>query len=567
MKTLLALIAEAPEKLQFILDSLGDGVTVQDASGRLIYANPHAARVLGFDSPGELLDAGGSSARERFELLDESGKPLTGTREPTELARGGQASGWTLMHFRVRSTGEERWSMLQATPLLDAHGKVERVLNVWHDVTEQRRAEIGARFLADASILLASATPDYAATLSAVAKLAVPRFADWCAVDLVEGEKFRRVEVAHVNPEKIRFAMEIEQRYPAPMDENNALVRIVRTGKGEMMSEIPEALLVQSARDPEHLRLIRELALASYVAVPMAARGKILGVMTFVWAESKRRYTQADLKLAEDLGRRAGMAVDNARLFEEVRALNETLDRRVAERTAALEDANRELESFSYSVSHDLRAPLRHVNGFVELLEKHATGKLDERSAHYLQTIREAATRAGQLVDDLLSFSRMGRSAMRSDPVKMETLAKEVWTELEPERGDREIAWELGPLPPAQGDPALLRLVLYNLLSNAVKFTSKQPSARIELGAVEKDGQTVYTVRDDGAGFDPAYMDKLFGVFQRLHSAEEFEGTGIGLATVKRIIARHGGRIWAEAEPGRGAAFHFTLPQAQEGTP
>jgi light-regulated signal transduction histidine kinase (bacteriophytochrome) len=299
----------------------------------------------------------------------------------------------------------------------------------------------------------------------------------------------------------------------------------------------------------------------------MPARGRMLGVMTFVWAESNRRYSQADFELAEDLGRRAGMAVDNARLFDEVHQLNQSLEKRVAERTAALEDANRELESFSYSVSHDLRAPLRHVSGFVELLEKQAQGKLDERGEHYLSTIRDASSRAGQLVDDLLAFSRMGRSAMRSVRVEMNKLLDEVRSDLAPDLAGRTIDWQVSKLPSAQGDPALLRLVWINLLSNAIKFTAKRPSARIEISSAGQDDQTLYTVRDDGAGFDPAYMDKLFGVFQRLHSAEEFEGTGIGLATVRRIVARHGGKIWAESQPGRGAAFHFTLPKAQEGTP
>ncbi|HYO74089.1 MAG TPA: ATP-binding protein [Archangium sp.] len=247
---------------------------------------------------------------------------------------------------------------------------------------------------------------------------------------------------------------------------------------------------------------------------------------------------------------------------ESVRQLNQQLEQRVSERTQQLEEANRELESFSYTVSHDLRAPLRHITGFVGLLERHAREVLDAKALGYLRTISESARRGGQLVDDLLAFSRMGRVEMRQSRLHLEPLVTEVWEELAPEREGRNVVLELGPMPEARGDPAMLRLVFKNLLGNAVKYTRPRAEGRVKVTAEEGGDGVVIHVKDNGVGFDMAYEDKLFGVFQRLHRASEFEGTGIGLAHVRRIITRHGGRTWGKGVVGQGATFSFFLPTA-----
>jgi light-regulated signal transduction histidine kinase (bacteriophytochrome) len=227
-----------------------------------------------------------------------------------------------------------------------------------------------------------------------------------------------------------------------------------------------------------------------------------------------------------------------------------------------LQMLNRELEAFSYSVSHDLRGPLRHVDGFVGLLRKRVGNQLDEKSQRYLQTIAEAAQQMGRLIDDLLSFSRMGRHEMAFSSVDLEQLFAEVRTELTRDAEGRQIIWEVGPLPHVQGDPAMLRLMLVNLVSNALKYTRPRPQAEIRLTSTVLSDDTVqFCLSDNGVGFDMEYAGKLFGVFQRLHRAEDFEGTGIGLANVQRIVHRHGGRIWAESAPDKGASFFFILPK------
>ena len=299
----------------------------------------------------------------------------------------------------------------------------------------------------------------------------------------------------------------------------------------------------------EHFETIRQTKDGRLINISVTASpiqditGKVIGV-------SKVARDVSDRKAAE----------------ERILKLNAELEERVAERTSQLRAANQELEAFSYSVSHDLRSPLRHVMAFVELLRQDAGSSLSEQSLRHLATISRAAGQMGALIDDLLAFAQIGQAEMQKQEVNLDRLVQEVMGDAQSQAKERNVVWEIHPLPTVRADRALLRLVLVNLISNAVKFTGTRSEAKIEIGcAPSGDGETVIFIRDNGAGFDARYAGKLFGVFQRLHTQEEFEGTGIGLANVQRIIHRHGGRTWAEGVVDGGATFYFSIPKENGG--
>ncbi len=357
-------------------------------------------------------------------------------------------------------------------------------------------------------------------------------------------------------------------------------------GRFVVVVGIPTALLYAHANQKWMRNSIALLVVAIFVLAAAAVFARLFFIkpVNRIVAAAQRLaggdYTaRADLGAGEtelhQLGRAfdrmaANLARDEAKLRAanaEISTFNAELERRVLERTAQLEATNRELEAFSYSVSHDLRAPLRHLDGFAQILSTEPALQGDERIRRYLALITKSAKKMGRLIDDLLSFSRMGRKTMVTRNVNMGDLVRTAVADLKQEQEGRSIEWDIATLPPVMGDAAMLQQVWLNLVSNALKYTRGRQPARIEIGCRQEPGETIFFIQDNGAGFEMKYADKLFGVFQRLHKEDEFEGTGIGLANVRRIIARHHGRTWAEAELDRGATIFFSLPVAPANPP
>ena len=364
---------------------------------------------------------------------------------------------------------------------------------------------------------------------------------------------------------------------PGAFDDSCTCRRKLLSGELDNVTNVLECERLEKAKgDTKGLR--------HHASVPLwLGNSSSLGVMNLA-GPGDGLFSEDELKILYGVGNQVAVALERARLHEhleklvaertatleaevverkraedEVRALSVDLERRVEERTRELAMVNKELESFSHSVSHDLRAPLRHIDGYIQMLAEHTAGTLSSEARRYLEVITDAGRKMGKLIDDLLEFSRMGRAEMRETGVELDDLVREVVRDLEMATAGRNIAWQISSLPRVVGDPAMLKQVLANLLSNAVKFPGPRDVAEIEVGVQAAPDEIVLFVRDNGVGFDMQYAARLFGVFQRLHRADEFEGTGIGLANVQRIIARHGGRVWAEAVPDRGATFYFAL--------
>ena len=345
-------------------------------------------------------------------------------------------------------------------------------------------------------------------------------------------------------------------------EQQRLIVRVSRWGYLEPGRPVPEGRLTESSRTgtamhvKQHEWVLPGGAPGSVYIVPIPCDIGAKGLL-FVLLPKSALFVSDDLSLLRVCCREAAVQLDNVTL----RARQQALIHDLGERSDQLAAVNKELEAFSYSVSHDLRAPLRHIGGFAQLLDKSAGASLDDQGRRYLRIISESAVKMGEMVDSLLVFSRMGRTQMHHARVDLNTLVRAAQREAAQAEPARSIAWHIHALPHVRGDQNMLHLVFTNLLANAVKYTRQREDATIEIGAMDGDaGETVVFVKDNGVGFDMAYADQLFGVFQRLHRAEEFEGTGIGLANVQRIVARHGGRVWAEAEPGTGATFYVALP-------
>jgi len=328
----------------------------------------------------------------------------------------------------------------------------------------------------------------------------------------------------------------------------------------------PQVIDTRSLPPSQHKDALLASAVEMYMAVPMIAAGELIGALSF--GGEAREFPRDQVAVAQEAAAQLAIAVAQARLHARVQRQAEELEQHVQERTSQLQErtaelelANKELEAFSYTVSHDLRTPLRAVDGFARIFEEDYGGKVDGEGKRLLGVIRDSSRRMGTLIDDLLAFSMLGRLALHPVEIDMGALVAEIWAEL---GAASPATFLLAPLLPARGDRALIEQVWSNLISNALKYSAKRASPVITVTCERREEEIVYCVADNGAGFDARYYAKLFGVFQRLHAETEFTGTGVGLATVQRVIARHGGRVWAESEVDAGAKFYFSLPAGED---
>lgn len=514
-----AALRASEEQHRALITNLSAGVVVHGPDTRILLANPRAAELLGLTTD----QLQGRTAMDPYwHFIGADGEPLPLADYPVNQVI---ASGERLVDFVAgvhRTAGTAPvWVICNGYPVRGDDGQPQQVVITFADITELRAAETELR---------------------------------------ASERKFRETVQ---DLDEAYFSMSLDGRV---LDHNPAF--------GAMLGFDPGTDL----RGRSSLDFWWDASDRDEYARRLGETGKVHDFLADVRVGARRiRVIVNAHTVTDDRGealRTDGVVTDITALKEaeeEVVRLNAELEQRVRDRTAELDAANRELEAFAYSVSHDLRAPLRHVSGFSELLAERVGESLDEKSRHYLDVIARSVVEMGTLIDDLLKFSRAGRVELRFEDVDMDALVREARDQLEPETESREIEWDLAPLPLTTGDRTLLRQVWVNLLGNAVKYTRGRKPARIAVGADDGEetvggagGETVadvYFVRDNGVGFEPEYAHKLFGVFQRLHSSAEFEGTGIGLANVQRIVTRLGGRVWAEGEPGEGATFYFSLPR------
>ena len=411
-------------------------------------------------------------------------------------------------------------------------------------------------FLAEVGAALSSSLK-YEQTLANLAKLAVPGFADWCSVSILdENKEVKRLSVEHTRPDKVQLARELSLKYP-PSESDVAQVAL-RTGSSMLVKEVTDEMIEARARDPEHARLIRQLGLRSVMIVPMKVGDRVLGVITFGASESDRRYDENDLRTAEEVARRAGAAIENARLYEESRRRGQALLRSNAE----LRRVNADLEQFAYSASHDLKEPLRMVSLFTQLLGKKYAGKLDAQALEYINHAVHGAQRMELLMRDLLAYT----TASSADEQPLETIdANQVLAQtldtLQPDLRASGAKVSHSELPSIRMHGAQLQQLFQNLIGNALKYRSAEPP-EIRISAEPNDEYWTFSVSDNGIGISSQYFDQIFGLFKRLHGKDEYEGTGLGLAICKKIVETLGGRIWVESAPGKGSTFRFTLPRA-----
>ncbi len=537
------------ERLQITLQSIHDGVIATDAGGTVVFMNRASEELTEWISS----EASGRPVDEIFSLAA-SAAGATDQSYPTRVISSGSALKLDSGAILVTKNKKQRIIAGSLAPIREEGGELSGMVIVFQDISERRRVEL----INEARLHLIKFAENHSLEelleelLNSLEQI-TGSLIGFCHLFDQDREQITlqawstRTKAEHCN------AQGHQQHHP--LKDAGVWADAARQAKPVIHNDY-QSLAQRKELPPGHAPVIRELV------VPVIRGGAALAILGV--GNKPTDYTEKDIETVAYFADFAWDVNERLKGEEDIRRLNADLERRVLERTAQLQASNQELEAFCYSVSHDLRAPLRHLDGFVDLLVSNCEDGLNERCLHYLEVIAGSARQMGDLVDDLLKFSRTGRTDLHQEKIDMNQVLQEVLAPVQAACAERTIEWDIGQLPQARGDFALLRQVWANLLENAVKYTRTREVARIEVGSREENGDIIFSVADNGVGFDMQYAGKLFGVFQRLHSQEEFEGTGIGLATVQRIISRHGGRVWAEAEEERGARFSFSLPRSRK---
>ena len=529
---------EAQALLNAILDSASDAIFVKDVEGRYLAINAAGAAVL----------------RERPDRIVGRTLPeiLPGT--VTEALRAGDLqvlrTGEPLLtEDSITVDGRRRYFLLSRSLWRDGSGEPAGIVGVATDITARRRVERDARLLADAGRVLAESL-DYRATLSAVAQLVTPAFADWCSVVIRTREgTHETLAVAHADPDKVRRALEMAERYPMPADAPTGAPNVIRTGRSELYSHIPDEMLVAAAIDAGHLEALRALDVRSALIVPMQAHGRTLGALTLIGAESGRHFSEEDLPVAEEIGRRAALAIENAELFQAASA------------------GSRSKSEFLASMSHELRTPLNAVLGYTQLLHDGITGPVSTAQQDQLLRIRASATHLLGLIDEVLSYSRLeaGREQVSFQDVDVATVLDESISLVRPMAAAKRLPLLVQVPAGAERlylttDVLKLRQILVNLLTNAVKFTDV---GGITASSHADADQVVFTVRDTGIGIPAAHIERVFEPFWQVEQApaRRVGGTGLGLSVSRRLARLLGGELTVESTPGAGSLFTLRLPR------